>query len=103
MTAFRRARTLVQLGGIENAAFIEVATEKGASRIRGEPDPTRENTSPEGKASAVQFIRFRFTPGQIAALRKQGARVLVDFDHPNYGHLAALPEPVRAGLAEDFD
>ncbi|HYU13627.1 MAG TPA: DUF3501 family protein, partial [Stellaceae bacterium] len=51
----RRAATLAQLGGVENHAFIEVAGE----RTRGEPDPTRENTSPEGKASAVQFIRFR--------------------------------------------
>src|SRR5712691_2126117 len=41
----RRARTLMQLGGIEDCAVIEI----GGKRIRGEPDPTRENTSPEGK------------------------------------------------------
>ncbi len=53
----RRARMLMRLGGIEDCTFIEA----GGKRIRGEPDPTRENTSPEGKASAVQFIRFGFT------------------------------------------
>jgi hypothetical protein len=94
----RRARTLAQLGGIEHRAFIEV----DGTRIAGEPDPTRENTSPEGKASSVQFIRFPFTPEQIAAFKRPDARVLVGLDHPNYGHLAALPEPVRATLAEDF-
>ena len=99
----RRARTLMQLGGIENCAFIEVPGEAGGSRIRGEPDPTRENTSPEGKASSVQFIRFAFTAQQIAAFKAPGARVVVGFDHPNYGHMARMPEPVRAALAEDFD
>ena len=95
----RRETTLSRLGGIENCAFIEVAGE----RLRGEPDPTRENTSPDGKASSVQFIRFPFTQPQIAAFRQPGGRVLVGFDHPNYGHMAVMPEPVRAALAEDFD
>jgi Protein of unknown function (DUF3501) len=38
----RRAVMLARLGGIEDRAFIDVSGE----RIRGEPDPTRENTSP---------------------------------------------------------
>lgn len=95
----RRARELARLGGIENHAFIEV----GGERIHGEPDPTRENTSPDGKASSVQFLRFPFTPAQIAAFKAPGGRVGVGFDHPNYGHTATIPEPVRAALAEDFD
>jgi hypothetical protein len=95
----RRDTTLARLGGIENRAFIEIAGE----RVRGAPDATRENTSPEGKASSVQFIRFSFTPGQIAAFKQPGARAVAGFDHPNYGHMAVLPEPVRAALAEDFD
>ena len=95
----RRTRELMRLGGIENRAFIELAGE----RIRGEPDQTRENTSPEGKASSVQFLRFPFTPAQIAAFRDPGARVMLGFDHPNYGHLAVIAEPVRAALARDFD
>lgn len=95
----RRARELGRLGGIEHRAFVEI----GGDRIVGEADPTRENTSPDGKASSVQFLRFPFTPGAIAAFKTAGARVLVGFDHPNYGHIAVMPEPVRATLAEDFD
>jgi hypothetical protein len=95
----RRATALARLGGIENCAFIEVAGEK----IRGEPDPARENTDPDGKASAVQFIRFRFTPQQIAALKRPGGQIVLGFDHPNYSHMAVMPEPVRTALAEDFD
>ena len=53
----RRATALARLGGIESHAFIDVSGE----RSRGEPDPTRENTDPDGKASAVQFLRFPFS------------------------------------------
>src|SRR5438270_361281 len=95
----RRATTLARLGGIENCAFIDVAGDK----VRGEPDPTRENTDPDGKASAVQFIRFPFSPQQIAAFKKPGSQIVIGFDHPNYSHMAVMPEPVRAALAEAFD
>lgn len=95
----RRNSVLMRLGGIEDHVFLDIAGE----RIRGEPDPTRENTSPEGKASAVQFIKFPFTAGQITRFKTRGTRVTAGFDHPNYGHMALLPEPVRATLAQDFD
>jgi len=95
----RRSRELARLGGVETHAFVEI----GGIRIRGEPDPTRENTSPDGKASSVQFLRFPFSPKQAAAFKAPGARVLVGFGHPNYGHMATMPEPVRAALSEDFD
>jgi len=95
----RRASVLARLGGIEDHVFLDIA----GQRIRGEPDPTRENTSPEGKASSVQFLRFPFTDDQIARFKTPGAQAIAGFDHPNYGHMAVLPEPVRAALAEDFD
>ena len=95
----RRAAVLARLGGIEDFVFLDIAGE----RIRGEPDPTRENTSPEGKASSVQFLRFPFADDQIVRFKFPGAQVIAGFDHPNYRHMAVLPEPVRAALAEDFD
>ena len=95
----RRTSVLARLGGIEDHVFLDTA----GQRIRGEPDPTRENTSLEGKASSVQFLRFPFIGDQIARFKISGARVIAGFDHPNYGHVAVLPEPVRAALAEDFD
>ncbi len=96
--ADRREATLAQLGGIENDIYLSVDGE----RVSGIPDPTRENTSPEGKASAVQFVRFPFTPSQKAKFRQSGAKVQCAIDHPHYGHIAAMPEAVRAALAEDF-
>jgi hypothetical protein len=96
--ATRRERVLATLGGIEDRMFIAV----GGERVAGIPDPTRENTSPEGKASSVQFLRFPFTAAQIKAFRASGAQVLVGIEHPNYGYIAVIPDRVRAALASDF-
>jgi hypothetical protein len=95
----RRAAALTRLGGIENRIFLELDGE----RLSGKPDENRENTSPDGKASSVQFVWFPFTSVRIARFKTPGTRVLAGFDHPNYAHLAVIPEPVRAALAEDFD
>jgi Protein of unknown function (DUF3501) len=94
----RRDRELARLGGVEHRFYLEVAGE----RVGGVPDPTRENTSPEGKASAVQFVRFPMTAAQKAKFRAPGAKVVCGIDHPNYGHMAVMPEDIRAALAEDL-
>ncbi|HVA15238.1 MAG TPA: DUF3501 family protein [Stellaceae bacterium] len=96
--AARRAAILATLGGIEDRLYIAV----GGERVSGVPDPKRENTSAEGKASSVQFVRFPFTAGQIAKFRSADAPILVGIDHPHYGHIAVMPEAVRAALAGDF-
>ncbi|MNC92910.1 hypothetical protein D3C83_94230 [compost metagenome] len=89
---------MARLGGVEARAFIEV----GGARVAGEPDPTRENTSPDGKASSVQFLRFPFAAAQIAAFKAPGARIMVGIAHPKYGHIAILSDDTRAELARDF-
>jgi hypothetical protein len=96
--AGRRTAQLMTIGGIEHRAFIEIAGE----RVMGLADPERENTSPEGKASAVQFLHFPLSPAEVEAFRSPGTRILIGFDHPNYAHMAVLPEPVRAALAGDL-
>ena len=95
----RRKRLLLGLGGIEETAFIEVA----GDHIKADPELDQDRTSAEGKASSVQFVHFRLTPTQIAAFRTPGARVLLGLSHPNYSHMAVLPETMRAALAADFD
>jgi hypothetical protein len=95
----RRATALTRLGGIEDHIFLEL----DGDRVAGKPDGSRENTSPDGKASSVQFVWFPFTAAQIARFKTPGARIIAGFDHPNYAHMAVVPEAVRAALAEDFD
>lgn len=94
----RRARVLGMLGGIEHKAFLRV----GADTIRGVAEDDQERTREDGKASSVQFLRFPFTPAQVAAFRSGSGDVIVGFDHPNYGHMAVMPPAVRQALARDF-
>ena len=94
----RRARELARLGGVEDRMFLRIAGDEA----RGVPDATRENTSSDGKASSVQFVRFPLSAAQKAKFRTPGTQVLCGIDHPHYGHMAVLPEAMRAALAEDL-
>ncbi len=96
--ADRRGRVLGQLGGIEETISISV----GGETIKAVPEGDVERTTPDGKTSSVHFLKFPFTAAAIAAFRTPGARVVLATTHSNYDHMAALPEPVRAALAEDF-
>jgi len=95
----RRATALAKLGGVEETVTIKI----GDQVVKGVPEADIDRTTAAGKASAVQFIHFPFTKEAIAAFREPGAQVLVGFDHPQYGHMAVMPEAVRAALADDFD
>ncbi len=95
----RRAAALATLGGIERTAFLSFGGDRIFCRAEADQDRTRE----DGKASSVQFVHFDFSPEQIAAFRAPGAEVVLGFGHPNYAHMAVLPEAVRAELAGDFD
>ncbi|HXP13219.1 MAG TPA: DUF3501 family protein [Stellaceae bacterium] len=94
----QRDKLLHRLGGVEHKMYLSVAGEK----IMGEADPTRENTSPEGKASAVQFLRFPFSSAQKAKFKAPGTQVIAGTEHPNYGHMAVLSEATRQALAADL-
>jgi len=94
----RRARELAKLGGVEHRMSIEILGET----IPGRAADDHDRTSAAGKASSVQFVRFAFSPAQIAAFRAPGARVVVAIDHPAYAHMAVVPEEVRQALARDF-
>lgn len=95
----RRARVLGQLGNIDRSIALQFAGESVAAR----PEADQPRTDDSGKASSVHFVHFPFTASQIAKFRAPGTQVIVSIDHQNYRHMAVLPEPVRAALAQDFD
>ena len=70
--------------------------------VMGVPEEDIDRTTADGKASSVQFLHFPFSAAQIAAFRKPGTQVLVGFRHPEYAHLAVMPEATRDALARDF-
>jgi len=96
--AVRRPAVLAQLTNIDEAVVLEF----GPHRVKAQPEQDAERNREDGKTSAVHFLRFPFSPQQIAEFRKPGIRVLLAIEHPNYGHIAVLPEAVRASLAQDF-
>lgn len=95
----RRARVLATLGGIEHTMYLRV----GGETIKGLAEEDQDRTNAEGKASSVHFVHFPFSPAQIAAFRQSGKEVVVGFSHPNYGHIAVMPDAVRTALAGDFE
>lgn len=97
--AERRDRLLSVLGGVEETMSMEFAGET----VLGVPEDDVERSRADGKASSVQFLHFPFTRDQIAGFRGAGTRVTVGIGHEQYGHLAVMPEAMRAVLAEDFE
>lgn len=94
----RREALLSTLGGVEHTITLQFDGET----VRGEAEGDIERTNAAGKTSSVHFIHLPFTPAQIARFRRPGTQVIAGIGHSNYGHLAILPEPVRAELARDF-
>jgi hypothetical protein len=95
----RRTEVLARLGGVEDTLTMSFAGE--IIRCRAEADA--ERTRADGKTSSVHFVHFPFSPAQIAKFREPGAEVVVGFGHPQYRHLAVMPDAVRAAVAQDFD
>ena len=96
--AMRRDRELRRLGHIEDSVFLDI----GKERIKGTPTDYEDRTTADGKTSSVHWLRFKFTPAQIAAFRGGVEPVVIGMDHPNYGHMAVMPAVTRAALAGDF-
>ena len=97
--AVRRDAVLSLLGGVEHTISLQFDGET----ILALPEGDIERTNAEGKTSAVHFLHLPFTPAQAAKFRSPNTRALLGIGHPNYGHLAVLPEATRAVLGDDLD
>ena len=93
-----RRSILSRLGGVEETIFIAF----GDDSIAGRPEADVDRTTADGKASSVQFVHFPFGDDQVAAFRAAGAQIVVGIKHPNYAHMAVMPDAVRVALAADF-
>jgi len=95
--ALRRS-LLARMGHVETMVSLSFAGQV----VKGEPEADLDRTTEEGKTSSVHFLHFGFTPTQAEAFRKADTQVIVGISHPNYGHMAVMPEATRAALAEDL-
>ncbi|MBV8979239.1 MAG: DUF3501 family protein [Alphaproteobacteria bacterium] len=96
--AARRDKVLRTLGNIEDSAFLDLDGE----RIEAAPTEYEDRTTPDGKTSSVHWLRFCFTPEQIAKFRDGKGQAVLGFSHPNYSHMAVISPQIRAELAGDF-
>lgn len=94
----RRETMLFRLAGIEESVSLELEGEI----IKATPTEYDDRTTPDGKTSSVHWVRFVFTPEQIAKFKSGEGRVMLAVSHPAYGHIAIIPPAVRAELAKDF-
>jgi len=95
----RRARFLAGLGGVEETVSLSV----GGDKIQAVPEDDIDRTTAEGKASSIQFLHFNFSDAQAEQMKQSGCEVFLAIEHDAYGHMAKLPEAVRAALAADLD
>ncbi len=94
-----RAHFLAGLGGVEKTVTLSVADRV----IQALAEDDVERTTAGGKASSIHFLRFPFSPAQVAAFRQVGTRAVLAIGHKAYGHMAVIPDQVREALAGDFD
>ena len=90
---------LNKVGGIENEVFIKIGNEK----ILAIPEKDLDRTSPDGKASSVQFIHFNFSKEQIKKFSDYKNEILIGISHKFYNHESKISKEVRDALIKDFD
>ena len=97
----RREKQLARMGGIEHTVSLEIFGER-IEAVTDEGDGIAR-TRDDGKTSSIHFLHFKFSDAQIAAFKQAGARITAALDHPEYAHMAVMPEATRQALVRDFD
>ena len=94
-----RKAMLKQLVGIEDKVWLQVGD---LERIAPIADEDLERTDDE-KTSAVHFLRFELSAGQVEAL-KGGAPLAAGIDHENYQvEIRPVADNIRQSLIDDLD
>ena len=93
-----RRAMLQQLRGVEDRVYIQV---QDFDRVYAIADEDLDR-SDDQKTSAVHFLRFEFSPEQVAAL-KGGASFAAGIDHENCSvEIVPVADATRASLVGDF-
>lgn len=93
--ADERDRMLRALLGLHEHLFLQAGGERTLARF----DDEQFNDT---RISSVQFVRFRLSPAQRAALFDLHQAVQIEVDHPAYQAAIDLSGPTRGALASDL-
>jgi hypothetical protein len=94
---------LPRLVGIERALGVEVGVGSDVERVPSVPEAehaaalVRDTVTP-----AVHYLRFDFSPAQVAAFADPAGEVALVADHVHYQARSVLPESVREELLGDL-
>jgi len=89
-----RERMLAKLAGLEDKFYVKV----GDERYAVVPDPRNDRSD---RTTAVHYVKFPL-PRAAADQVRNGESVSVGVDHEAYRVEVALPNDVRAALADDL-
>jgi hypothetical protein len=87
---------LLKFLGIDESVFLEIG-DRHSIHAKFE-----EGHSKEDKISAVQYVRFPFSPEQVQVFANGKEDAILLIDHPNYRATAGIEPEVRKSLAEDL-
>jgi hypothetical protein len=93
-----RSAFLERVGGIEGKVFMKINNEL----VRAVPENDVDRTSPEGKASSVQFIHFKLNDNQITKFKSENIIIELGIDHKDYAHTTKLTKDNINSLSTDF-
>ena len=92
-----RRKELARLGGIEHRVWVGVGESSPVFAIANEDmDRTTDD-----KTSAVHFLRFQLTAGQVQSARA-GSKVSMGISHPECQCSVQVADEVMGMLIEDF-
>ncbi len=105
LTSEEQLRTwLPRLVGIEHSATLLLGEGTGASSVRSVPEGDHlSQLTRDDVTSAVHYVRFPFTPPEVATFASGPATLVVD--HPGYPEGrpgVLLSDATRAALTEDL-
>ncbi|QGG80201.1 DUF3501 family protein [Litorivicinus lipolyticus] len=96
--ADERAQRLMELKGVENHLYVQIA---GCDRIYAIADEDLERAN-ETKTSAVHFVRFELDPGSINAV-KAGQSIAMGIDHAAYNvRVDEISPEAQGSLTQDL-
>jgi hypothetical protein len=87
---------LLKFLGIDECVYMKIG-ERITIQAAFEPGRSKQD-----KISAVQYIRFRFSPEARRAFESGREPVRIEIAHPNYRAVAEIGEAMRQSLARDF-
>jgi len=95
----KRNALLFQLGHVEKTVELTF----GTHTVKAEAIGDDVRTTPDGKTSAVHFLRFPFSAAHIEALTTDPApKVQLSITHPAYPHSTTLSAATLAALRQDL-